>query len=110
MSTQLANLESMLDNVVSMLLEACMYFYYSLLVSVVINFRRCVQYFINNNYYLYLPDTGACCLAMPNLGPTPPNWLAATSKYIGQQQYVRILTNCLSLYEKFFVIFFIVYF
>ena len=47
----------------------------------------CRAIFKNNNFYQYSPDTGKCCLAFPNLAPTPPDWLVNISTSTGTAVY-----------------------
>jgi len=52
-----------------------------------------VIYLKNNNAYKYTENDGVCCLAIPNLGPTPPNWLqnatfSRFTKYVNEPVYM----------------------
>eukprot|EP01084_Bolivina_argentea_P146316 256240_1 len=47
----------------------------------------CRGIFKNNNFYQYAPDKNLCCLAIPDLAPTPPNWLVNRSTSIGNSMY-----------------------
>jgi len=51
--------------------------------------QRCTEYFTNNNYYVYTPDTDTCCLSIPNLAPTPPQWLRPAT-LVGATNYVNL--------------------
>jgi len=49
----------------------------------------CNWYLVNHNAYVYSPVMSLCCLAVPNLGPTPPNWIQELNHtYIGVDAYV----------------------
>jgi len=49
----------------------------------------CNWIFINHNIYLAIPVTNTCCLAVPNLGPTPPDWIEKLNHtYQGMDTYL----------------------
>jgi len=49
----------------------------------------CIWYFLNHNIYLNVPTQTLCCLAVPNLGPTPPDWIQKLNHtYLGLDTYV----------------------
>eukprot|EP01121_Diplochlamys_sp_Union-15-3_P020819 TRINITY_DN823_c0_g1_i1.p1 TRINITY_DN823_c0_g1~~TRINITY_DN823_c0_g1_i1.p1 ORF type:complete len:206 (-),score=30.88 TRINITY_DN823_c0_g1_i1:72-689(-) len=58
------------------------------------NIGWCSFYFVNNNTYYLQPAQSICCLAIPNLGPTPPDWIEklnhtflGASTYLGERAY-----------------------
>jgi len=49
----------------------------------------CNWIFLQHNCYLFVPTMNLCCLAVPEIEPTPPNWIDALNHtYIGIDTYV----------------------
>mmetsp|Transcript_75817 Transcript_75817/g.93111 ORF Transcript_75817/g.93111 Transcript_75817/m.93111 type:complete len:213 (+) Transcript_75817:38-676(+) len=54
----------------------------------------CRGVFLNNDFYRYDPESGACCLAFPDLPPTNPNWLVNISTQTGEAKYEWTGQDC----------------
>jgi len=70
----------------------------------------CQWYFLNHNVYLSVPTSQVCCLAVPNLGPTPPDWIEklnhtymGVDTYLGEKVHYWIFVDGDGVQHKYYV-------